>query len=376
MGAASRPRHRPGDPAQSDDLLKVETGSLYPALHRLVKRGWIKADWGVSQANQRAKFYRLTPEGKKQLVREESRWTQLVNAIGRVMKPATAPGPRSEPWVSCPGCSGDAASSSTKRTSRTRSARTWRSRPRRASPTARTAQDAHYAALKEFGNVTLTTEAARRVWTPRWLEALRDLSSDVRYAIRALAKNPASRYRRRRADARHRFERRRLHDAQGHGAQRRSPASTGRAGLPSSTARRAPAASVRVSYPDYQYFRDHDRAFAGLVRHRAGRSVEPRAGARSRRSVSGEVVTGNYFQVLGVRAAARSNAAALGRNRARAASRRRHQRRSLAPRLRRRSRHRRPDDRRQQLPAHHRRRRRSVVSRHHRQLRRRSCSSR
>ncbi len=78
--------------AQSDDLLKVETGSLYPALHRLVKRGWLKAEWGVSQANQRAKFYRLTPEGKKQLLREESRWTQLVNAIGRVMNPAPAPG--------------------------------------------------------------------------------------------------------------------------------------------------------------------------------------------------------------------------------------------------------------------------------------------
>ena len=77
--------------AQSEDLLKVETGSLYPALHRLEKRGWLKAEWGVSQANQRAKFYRLTPEGKKQLVREESRWAQLVNAIGRIMKPAAAP---------------------------------------------------------------------------------------------------------------------------------------------------------------------------------------------------------------------------------------------------------------------------------------------
>src|ERR687890_870975 len=75
--------------AQSDDLLKVETGSLYPALHRLVKRGWLKAEWGVSQANQRAKFYELTPEGRQQLVREESRWAQLVNAIGRVMKPAS-----------------------------------------------------------------------------------------------------------------------------------------------------------------------------------------------------------------------------------------------------------------------------------------------
>src|SRR6476469_4975204 len=65
--------------AQSDDLLKVETGSLYPALHRLVKRGWLKAEWGVSQANQRAKFYQLTAEGKKQLIREQDRWSLLVH---------------------------------------------------------------------------------------------------------------------------------------------------------------------------------------------------------------------------------------------------------------------------------------------------------
>ena len=73
---------------QSDDLLKVETGSLYPALHRLLKRGWLKAEWGVSEANQRARYYRLTPAGKAQLSRE--RWSQLVDAIGRVMNPAAA----------------------------------------------------------------------------------------------------------------------------------------------------------------------------------------------------------------------------------------------------------------------------------------------
>jgi PadR family transcriptional regulator len=78
--------------AGSSDVLQVDTGSLYPALHRLVKRGWLKAEWGLSKARQKAKFYRLTPEGKKQLVREESRWAQLVNAIGRVMKPAPSPG--------------------------------------------------------------------------------------------------------------------------------------------------------------------------------------------------------------------------------------------------------------------------------------------
>jgi transcriptional regulator len=76
--------------AQSDDLLTVETGSLYPALHRLVKRGWLKADWGISEANQRAKYYRLTPAGKAQLSRERNRWAQLVTAIGRIMDPAPA----------------------------------------------------------------------------------------------------------------------------------------------------------------------------------------------------------------------------------------------------------------------------------------------
>ncbi len=75
---------------QSEELLRVETGSLYPALHRLVKRGWLKSEWGVSEANQRAKFYRLTPSGRAQLVREQDRWSQLVRAIGRIMNPAPA----------------------------------------------------------------------------------------------------------------------------------------------------------------------------------------------------------------------------------------------------------------------------------------------
>jgi PadR family transcriptional regulator PadR len=78
--------------AQSRDVLQIEAGSLYPALQRLSKKGWVTSKWGVTGANQRAKFYRLTPEGKQQLLREESRWTELVRAIGRVMKPATAPG--------------------------------------------------------------------------------------------------------------------------------------------------------------------------------------------------------------------------------------------------------------------------------------------
>lgn len=73
---------------QSDDLLKVETGSLYPALHRLEKRGWLKSKWALSEANQRAKYYELTAAGKAQLAREQDRWSQLVTAIGRIMNPA------------------------------------------------------------------------------------------------------------------------------------------------------------------------------------------------------------------------------------------------------------------------------------------------
>jgi PadR family transcriptional regulator, regulatory protein PadR len=74
----------------SDDLLRVETGSLYPALHRLVKRGWLKSEWGVSEANQRAKYYQLTATGKAQLLREQNRWSQMVTAIGRIMNAAPA----------------------------------------------------------------------------------------------------------------------------------------------------------------------------------------------------------------------------------------------------------------------------------------------
>jgi transcriptional regulator len=77
--------------AQSTEVLHVEAGSLYPALQRLAKRGWVTARWDQTEANQRAKFYRLTPLGKKQLLREQSRWGELVAAIGRVLNPAVPP---------------------------------------------------------------------------------------------------------------------------------------------------------------------------------------------------------------------------------------------------------------------------------------------
>lgn len=74
--------------ASSDDTLQIEHGSLYPALHRLERQGWIAAQWKLSENKQRAKYYRLTPAGKKQLVAEQSRWDQIVAVIARVMRPA------------------------------------------------------------------------------------------------------------------------------------------------------------------------------------------------------------------------------------------------------------------------------------------------
>src|SRR6201996_603591 len=72
--------------ATSGDLLRVETGSLYPALHRLERQGWVKAEWKQSDTGQRAKYYRLTPAGKKQLAAERSRWSQLVDAVAAIMQ--------------------------------------------------------------------------------------------------------------------------------------------------------------------------------------------------------------------------------------------------------------------------------------------------
>ena len=69
----------------SGDVLRVETGSLYPALHRLEKQGWVASEWKQTEANQRAKFYRLTAAGKRQLASEQSRWQQLVTAMAAAM---------------------------------------------------------------------------------------------------------------------------------------------------------------------------------------------------------------------------------------------------------------------------------------------------
>ena len=76
----------------SDDVLLVEQGSLYPALHRLIKRGWISVEQGTSENNRRAKFYRLTAKGRKQLRVETSKWEKLAGAIARILSPAREQG--------------------------------------------------------------------------------------------------------------------------------------------------------------------------------------------------------------------------------------------------------------------------------------------
>jgi PadR family transcriptional regulator PadR len=76
----------------SEDVLQVEQGSLYPALHRLIKRGWISAEEGISENNRHAKFYKLTTKGRRQLAVETSKWDKLSGAIARILRPAEQEG--------------------------------------------------------------------------------------------------------------------------------------------------------------------------------------------------------------------------------------------------------------------------------------------
>jgi PadR family transcriptional regulator len=70
----------------SDELLRVEEGSLYPALHRIEEAGWIASEWRATENNRRAKFYKLTPQGRKQLAKEEQSWERVVQGIGNLLK--------------------------------------------------------------------------------------------------------------------------------------------------------------------------------------------------------------------------------------------------------------------------------------------------
>ena len=162
-------------------------------------------------------------------------------------------------------------------------------------------ETARFAALKEFGNVTLATEAARRAWRPRWLDWLRDLLNDVRYAVRALRKNPAFSLA--------------VIGVLALGIGLNAAVFTMLKGIALSPIAGVAGAArqvvlvretgsgrqLRVSYPDYVYLRGHHRGFSDLM----GSTVATLGLGRGRgsRSLWGELVTGNYFEVLGVRAA-------------------------------------------------------------------------
>src|SRR3954467_15557420 len=74
---------------RSEDVLQVEHGSLYAALHRLEDRGWIASFWGTSENNRRARYYRLTPKGRKQLAAQTNRWDEIVRAVYRILRPTS-----------------------------------------------------------------------------------------------------------------------------------------------------------------------------------------------------------------------------------------------------------------------------------------------
>jgi PadR family transcriptional regulator, regulatory protein PadR len=76
---------------RSEEVLQVEHGSLYPALHRLEDRGWISSFWGTSENNRRARYYRLTPKGRAQLAEQTSRWDEIVRAVDRILRPVGEP---------------------------------------------------------------------------------------------------------------------------------------------------------------------------------------------------------------------------------------------------------------------------------------------
>lgn len=79
------------------DALRIEEGALYPALHRLEERGWIRGEWGLSDANRRARFYRLTRKGERQLASEAAIWARFAEAMGKVLSATEAPSEGSKP---------------------------------------------------------------------------------------------------------------------------------------------------------------------------------------------------------------------------------------------------------------------------------------
>ena len=158
----------------TEDLLQVEHGSLYPALHRLERKGWIAAKWEPAgkDLTREFKYYRLTPAGKKQLVAEESKWKKLTGAVARNVS-------RGELI-----CAGGGARNA-RRIWSVNSVRTWNWKPRSNRRTA-PAAGCRDAARRAFGNVTWVKEEVRFMWGWALWEII---FQELRYAARTLRKN-------------------------------------------------------------------------------------------------------------------------------------------------------------------------------------------
>ncbi len=156
--------------SQSDDLLKVETGSLYPALHRLEKKGWLKSEWGISEANHKAKYYQLTAAGKAQLSRQRDKWAQFVDVIGKIMNPAVGTNAmRPNDNDLDEEIRGHLAINVQQRIER-----------------GEKPEAARLAALREFGYVPQLRDEMRRVWYGRWFDMGAALAQDMRVGLRSL----------------------------------------------------------------------------------------------------------------------------------------------------------------------------------------------
>ena len=161
----------------SDEVLQVEQGSLYPALHRLIKRGWIAAEDGTSENNRRAKFYRLRRKAASSSTVETSKWDKLAGAIARILRPAkqeNKPAPGRDRKRLLAELESDLQNHIERETQDNIA--------RGMSP-----EDARFAAMRKFGNVTRVKEDTREVWTAAWLD---QLLQDFRFAFRMLRKSP------------------------------------------------------------------------------------------------------------------------------------------------------------------------------------------
>ena len=161
---------------RSDDVLQVEQGSLYPALHRLIKRNWISAEDGTSENNRRAKFYSLTPKGRAQLDLETRKWDKFAGAIARILRPANRRTNHDQPRKEAPPYDPESDIQNHIEIE------TQDNIARGMSP-----EEARYAAIRKFGNVTRTIEDTREVWAIHWLD---HLVQDLRFALRGIRKSP------------------------------------------------------------------------------------------------------------------------------------------------------------------------------------------